>query len=197
MTLVSAESGRVLDRGDVELVEQIAARAAVSIENSRLYSERPMIAHTLQQNLLPARADHARGRRASAADPDRRWRRARDRRARPAPGCLRGRPLARHSRRATAFEHARPVHRGMTDAIGPDRERYGLARLRATLDRCRELPARRVIDALTGALQAFEVGEHADDAAALAIRRIRLGGSGERAPESSVPVRAQPAPTSG
>jgi PAS domain S-box-containing protein len=54
MTLVSAESGRVLDRFDLELAEQVAARAAVAIENSRLYSERTLVAHTLQQSLLPA-----------------------------------------------------------------------------------------------------------------------------------------------
>ncbi len=53
MTLVNAESGRVLDRFDLELAQQIAARAAVAIENSRLYSERSSIAHTLQQSLLP------------------------------------------------------------------------------------------------------------------------------------------------
>ncbi|MFL5863881.1 MAG: SpoIIE family protein phosphatase [Solirubrobacteraceae bacterium] len=53
MTLVNAESGRVLDRFDLELAEQVAARAAVAIENARLYSERSLIAHTLQQSLLP------------------------------------------------------------------------------------------------------------------------------------------------
>jgi PAS domain S-box-containing protein len=53
MTLVSAESARVLDQFDRELAEQTAARAAVAIENSRLYSERSLIARTLQQSLLP------------------------------------------------------------------------------------------------------------------------------------------------
>jgi PAS domain S-box-containing protein len=53
MTLVSAESIRVLDRFDQELAEQVASRAAVAIENSRLYSERSSVARTLQQNLLP------------------------------------------------------------------------------------------------------------------------------------------------
>jgi PAS domain S-box-containing protein len=53
MTLVSAESGRVLDQFDLQLAEQTAARAAVAIENSRLYSERSLIAQTLQQSLLP------------------------------------------------------------------------------------------------------------------------------------------------
>lgn len=55
MTLVSAESSRVLDSSDKELAEQIAARAAVAIENSRLYSQRSLIARTLQQDLLPER----------------------------------------------------------------------------------------------------------------------------------------------
>ncbi len=53
MTLVSAESIRTLDQFDQELAEQVAARAAVAIENSRLYSERSAIARTLQQSLLP------------------------------------------------------------------------------------------------------------------------------------------------
>ena len=53
MTLVSAESVRMLDQLDLQLAEQIAARAAVAIENSRLYSERSSIARTLQQSLLP------------------------------------------------------------------------------------------------------------------------------------------------
>ena len=53
MTLVSADSGRSLGQFDLALAEQLAARAAVAIENSRLYSERSVIAHTLQQSLLP------------------------------------------------------------------------------------------------------------------------------------------------
>jgi PAS domain S-box-containing protein len=53
MTLVSAESERVLDEFDLDFAEQIAARATVAIENSRLYSERSSIARTLQQSLLP------------------------------------------------------------------------------------------------------------------------------------------------
>ena len=55
MTLVSAESLRTLDRFDLQLAEQIASRAAVAIENARLYTERSAIAHTLQQSLLPQR----------------------------------------------------------------------------------------------------------------------------------------------
>jgi PAS domain S-box-containing protein len=53
LTLVSSDSARVLDQFDQQLAEQVAARAAVAIENSRLYSERSAIARTLQQSLLP------------------------------------------------------------------------------------------------------------------------------------------------
>jgi PAS domain S-box-containing protein len=53
MTLVSAESGRRFDEDDVSFAEQVAARAAVAVENARLYTERSRIATTLQQSLLP------------------------------------------------------------------------------------------------------------------------------------------------
>jgi PAS domain S-box-containing protein len=53
LTLVSAESGRVLDELDLVLAQQMASRAAVAIENARLYGERSRIARTLQQSLLP------------------------------------------------------------------------------------------------------------------------------------------------
>jgi PAS domain S-box-containing protein len=53
LTLVTAESARVLEQPDLQLAEQVAARAAVAIENARLYSERSKVAHTLQQSLLP------------------------------------------------------------------------------------------------------------------------------------------------
>jgi PAS domain S-box-containing protein len=53
LTLVSAESGRAFDESDVEFAGQIAARAALAVENARLYSERSEIARTLQNSLLP------------------------------------------------------------------------------------------------------------------------------------------------
>lgn len=53
MTLVSAESGRRFTEDDVRFAEQVAARAAVAVENARLYTERSRIAATLQQSLLP------------------------------------------------------------------------------------------------------------------------------------------------
>jgi serine phosphatase RsbU (regulator of sigma subunit) len=53
LTLVSAESGRTFDQGDVEFAGQIAERAALAVENARLYTERSEIARTLQSSLLP------------------------------------------------------------------------------------------------------------------------------------------------
>jgi PAS domain S-box-containing protein len=53
LTLVSAESGRTFDEADVEFAQQIAERAALAVENARLYSERSEVARTLQNSLLP------------------------------------------------------------------------------------------------------------------------------------------------
>jgi PAS domain S-box-containing protein len=53
LTMVSAESGRSFDQGDLEFAEQIAERAALAVENARLYSERSEVARTLQDSLLP------------------------------------------------------------------------------------------------------------------------------------------------
>lgn len=53
MTMVTAESLRRFDEDDREFVEQIAARAAVAVENSRLATARRETAHTLQSSLLP------------------------------------------------------------------------------------------------------------------------------------------------
>ena len=53
LTMVSAESRRTFDESDVEFAGQIAERAALAVENARLYSERSEIARTLQSSLLP------------------------------------------------------------------------------------------------------------------------------------------------
>jgi PAS domain S-box-containing protein len=53
LTLVSSESGRTFDQGDVEFAGQIAERAALAVENARLYTERTQVARTLQDSLLP------------------------------------------------------------------------------------------------------------------------------------------------
>jgi PAS domain S-box-containing protein len=53
LTFLTAESGRVFGDDDVLLAEDLARRAAVAIDNARLYSERAHIARTLQESLLP------------------------------------------------------------------------------------------------------------------------------------------------
>jgi len=55
ITLVAAESGRTLAPRDVALVEELARRAGLAVENAHLYTERSRIAHTLQAELLPSR----------------------------------------------------------------------------------------------------------------------------------------------
>jgi serine phosphatase RsbU (regulator of sigma subunit)/PAS domain-containing protein len=55
LTLANAESGRLFEDADVQLAEELAARAGTSIDNARLYTERTRIAHTLQVRLLPER----------------------------------------------------------------------------------------------------------------------------------------------
>jgi PAS domain S-box-containing protein len=55
ITFVAAESHRSFTRDDVDLVEELARRAGLSVDNARLYTERSAIAHTLQAELLPSR----------------------------------------------------------------------------------------------------------------------------------------------
>jgi serine phosphatase RsbU (regulator of sigma subunit) len=54
MTLATRRSGRRMHREDVELAEQLARRAAVAVENSRLHTKLAGVAETLQKALLPA-----------------------------------------------------------------------------------------------------------------------------------------------
>ncbi len=53
MTLVTAESLRRFDESDLEFAEELAARAAVAVDNARLATARREIAETLQRSLLP------------------------------------------------------------------------------------------------------------------------------------------------
>jgi PAS domain S-box-containing protein len=55
ITFASSESGRVFGEDDLELAQELARRAALAIDNSRLYEERSHIAKTLQRTLLPRR----------------------------------------------------------------------------------------------------------------------------------------------
>jgi PAS domain S-box-containing protein len=53
MTLITDQSRRRLTGDDVELAEQLARRAAVAVENSRLHTELAGVAATLQKSLRP------------------------------------------------------------------------------------------------------------------------------------------------
>ncbi len=53
MSFGTSESERRLNHDDVALAEQLAARAAVAVENSRLHTTLSRVSETLQQSLLP------------------------------------------------------------------------------------------------------------------------------------------------
>ncbi|CAA9521411.1 MAG: Serine phosphatase RsbU, regulator of sigma subunit [uncultured Solirubrobacteraceae bacterium] len=53
LSLVLSRSGRSFSGDDVALAESLASRAALAVENARLYAERSHIAQTLQRSLLP------------------------------------------------------------------------------------------------------------------------------------------------
>jgi PAS domain S-box-containing protein len=54
MSFFTSESRRRLTDADVELAEQLARRAAVAVENSRLHTQLAEVAETLQNSLLPS-----------------------------------------------------------------------------------------------------------------------------------------------
>jgi len=53
ISLVSAESGRRYGDAELELAEELARRAALAVDNARLYRGRVQVARTLQEGLLP------------------------------------------------------------------------------------------------------------------------------------------------
>ncbi len=53
MTLAYAESGRHYDEQDLRMVEGLGRRAAIAIDNARIYHDRDHMARTLQRSLLP------------------------------------------------------------------------------------------------------------------------------------------------
>ncbi|MBX5468402.1 MAG: SpoIIE family protein phosphatase [Thermoleophilaceae bacterium] len=59
--LLSSESGAIFTEDDLRLAEDVARRAAIAVENARLYTERTRIAHTLQTRLLPMRLPEIEG----------------------------------------------------------------------------------------------------------------------------------------
>jgi PAS domain S-box-containing protein len=61
ISLVAAESGRSYDESDLALAEELARRAAMAVDNARLYTELSSIADTLQAELLPTEIPHIPG----------------------------------------------------------------------------------------------------------------------------------------
>jgi PAS domain S-box-containing protein len=53
LSMVRAESGKHYTQDDVRLAEDLASRAALAIDNARLYRERDQTARSLQERLLP------------------------------------------------------------------------------------------------------------------------------------------------
>jgi len=53
MSLLHVRADRRYDAADVELLEDLASRAAQAYDNARLYAERSQLARTLQRSLLP------------------------------------------------------------------------------------------------------------------------------------------------
>ncbi|MBA2515920.1 MAG: SpoIIE family protein phosphatase [Solirubrobacterales bacterium] len=53
ITFVAAESGRRFDADDFGLAQDLGLRAAMALDNARLYRERSHVARTLQASLLP------------------------------------------------------------------------------------------------------------------------------------------------
>jgi PAS domain S-box-containing protein len=292
ISLVSAESGRTFDAGDVEFAEQIAERAALAVENARLYSERAGIARTLQASLLPealpdlpgwemaamyrpaaeegevggdfydvweAEGDWllmigdvtGKGVRAAAvtslvrhaawtaSEFDARPAHLLERvnaalRRRPSLSvctalCLRisrstvtvasgGHPLplrvgeddvheiGAHGTLLGAFAQAQwpeqsftlalgdslvAITDGVTDAVGPDDERFGVARLRELLGTVRGSSPTAIRERVIAELERFQVGAQADDTAMVAMRFVGGGGRGAdegRAAEPAVRI---------
>jgi PAS domain S-box-containing protein len=271
LTLVNAESARTFDEHDLEFVEQIAVRAALAVDNSRLYHERSVIAQTLQRSLLPEALPELPGWEIAALyrpagqgaevggdfydfwEVDSQWlmmigdvtgkgvgaaavtslvrhtaRAAADFDAQPAQVLARiDTALKREPRRsictalcmrisdcegtiasgghplplclsddgvheigspgtllgafdAAAWSHSSfslepgqtlvAITDGVTDTVGPARERFGPERLREVLARVRGKPPLAIRDELAGALDDFKVGVQSDDTAIVVMR---------------------------
>jgi GAF domain-containing protein len=61
ISFVFSRAGRRYSERDVAFAQDLAARAAVAIENARLYTERTDVAQTLQASLLPDELPHVAG----------------------------------------------------------------------------------------------------------------------------------------
>ena len=63
MTLAYAESERHYEEPDLRMVESLGRRAAIAIDNARIYHDRDHMARTLQRSLLRRRCRRSPGRR--------------------------------------------------------------------------------------------------------------------------------------
>jgi len=54
LSFVTGPSGRRFDDTDLQVVQELARRCAMAVDNARLYAERSYIARTLQESLLPS-----------------------------------------------------------------------------------------------------------------------------------------------
>lgn len=61
ITFASSQPERTYGEADLELAQELARRAALALDNARLYEERSHIARTLQRSLLPRRLPHIPG----------------------------------------------------------------------------------------------------------------------------------------
>ncbi len=57
LSLISSESGRVYDEADLSMAADLARRAALAVDNARLYSREHAVAEQLQRSLLPQLPD--------------------------------------------------------------------------------------------------------------------------------------------
>lgn len=53
IVMVTGPGGRVYDESDFTFAQELARRAALAIDNARLYDQQASMAHTLQESLLP------------------------------------------------------------------------------------------------------------------------------------------------
>jgi serine phosphatase RsbU (regulator of sigma subunit) len=80
---------------------------------------------------------------------------------------------------------------GVTDAVGEDGTRYGTKRLREMLLSCREQSAADVVASLTTDLEGFQSGSHADDTAAIVLRRLPAAPAPSTADDALAPQLAR------
>ena len=77
---------------------------------------------------------------------------------------------------------------GVTDALGPDRERFGEQRLSDAVTADPTVHPQQLVDRLAAAIDDFSIGDRSDDITMLVLRRDRAAGSGDDAGLDTVTV---------